>query len=58
MENGCPNRNLDKADFSIKKKEKPCVAFGCPNTFYGPNGLPTSFHFFKFTVMHVGMYFC
>ena len=24
--------------------------------FYVPNGLPTSFHFFKF--MHGGMYFC
>ena len=51
-----PSRNLDKANFSPKKKGKQCAAFGCSNTFYGPNGLPTSFHFFKF--MHGGMYFC
>ena len=51
-----PSRNLDKASFSPKKKRKQCAAFGCSNTFYGPNGLPTSFHFFKF--MHGGMYFC
>ena len=51
-----PSRNLDKANFSPKKKGKQCAAFGCSNTFYGPNGLPTSFHFFKF--MHRGMYFC
>ena len=51
-----PSRNLDKANFSPKKKGKQCAAFGCSNTFYGPNGLPSSFHFFKF--MHRGMYFC
>ena len=32
----------------LKKKGKQCVAFGCSNTFYGPNGLPSSLHFFKF----------
>ena len=48
--------NLDKANFSPKKKGKQCAAFGCSNTFSGPTGLPTSFHFFKF--MHGGMYFC
>ena len=51
-----PSRNLDKANFSPEKKGKQCAAFGYSNTFYGPNGLPTSFHFFKF--MHGGMYFC
>ena len=50
-----PIRNLDKANFSPTKKGKQCAAFGYSNTFYGPNGLPTSFHF-KF--MHGGMYFC
>ena len=30
-----PSRNLDKANFSSKKKEKQCAAFGCSNTFYG-----------------------
>ena len=45
-----------KLIFLPKKKGKQCAAFGCSNTFYGPNGLPTSFHFFKF--MHAGMYFC
>ena len=44
-----------KLIFLRKKKGKQCAAFGCSNTFYGPNGLPTSFHF-KF--MHGGMYFC
>ena len=48
-----PSRNLDKANFSPKKKGKHCAAFGCSNTFYGLNGLPTSFHFFKF--MHGGV---
>ena len=51
-----PSRNLDKANFSPEKKGKQCATFGFSNTFYGPNGLPTSFHFFKF--MHRGMYFC
>ena len=51
-----PSRNLDKANFSLKKKGEYCATFGCSNTFYSPNGLPTSFHFFKF--MHGGMYFC
>ena len=51
-----PSRNVDKANFSLKKKRKQRAAFGFSNTFYGPNGLPTSFHFFKF--MHRGMYFC
>ena len=32
----------------LKKKGKQCVTFGCSNTFYGPNGLPSSLHFFKF----------
>ena len=50
-----PSRNLDKANFSPEKKGKQCATFGFSNTFYGPNGLPTSFHFFKF--MHRGMYF-
>ena len=50
-----PSRNLDKANFSPKKKGKQCAAFGCSNTCYGPNGLPTSFHVFK--LMHGGMYF-
>ena len=50
-----PTRNLDIGNFSPKKKGKKCAAFGCSNTFYDPNGLPTSFHF-KF--MHGGMYFC
>ena len=30
-----PSRNLDKANFSSKKKGKQCAAFGCSNTFYG-----------------------
>ena len=51
-----PSRNLDKANFPPEKKGKQCAAFGYSNTFYDPNGLPTSFHFFKF--MHGGMYFC
>ena len=51
-----PSRNLDKADFSPKKKGKQCAAFGFSNTFCGPNGLPTSFHLFKLT--QGGMYFC
>ena len=51
-----PSRNLDKANFSPKKKGKQCAAFGFSNTFSGPTGLPSSFHFFKF--MHGGMYFC
>ena len=46
-----PSRNLDKANFSTKKKGKQCAAFGCLNTLDGPNGLPTSFHFFK--LMHL-----
>ena len=47
--NGGPCRNLDKGNSSSKKKKrKQCVAFGCSNTFYGPNGLPSSLHFFKF----------
>ena len=48
--------NLDKANFFPKKKGKQCAAFGRSNTFSGPTGLTTSFHFFKF--MHGGMYFC
>ena len=43
-----PSRNLDKGNSSSKKKGKQWAAFGCSNTFYGPNGLPTSLHFFKF----------
>ena len=46
--NGGPCRNLDKGNSSSKKKRKQCVAFGCSNTFYGPNGLPSSLHFSKF----------
>ena len=42
--------------FISKKEGKQCAAFSCSKTFYGPNGLPTSFHFFK--LMHGGMYFC
>ena len=44
--------------FMVKKavQGKQCAAFSCSKTFYGPNGLPTSFHFFK--LMHGGMYFC
>ena len=49
-----PSRNL--ANFYGKKEGKQCAAFSCSKTFYGPNGLPTSFHFFK--LMHWGMYFC
>ena len=41
-------RNLDKGNSSSEKKGKQCVAFGCSNTFYDPNGLPSSLHFFKF----------
>ena len=37
------SRNLDKANFSTKKKGKQCAALGCSHTFYGPNGLPTNF---------------
>ena len=48
MEMDGPCRNLDKGNSSSKKKGKQCVAFGCSNTFYGPNGLPSSLHFFKF----------
>ena len=40
-----PRRNLDKANLSSIKKGKRCATFGCSNTFYGPNGLPMSFHF-------------
>ena len=43
-----PCRNLDKGNSSSKKKGKQCVTFGCSNTFYGPNGFPSSLHFFKF----------
>ena len=46
----------DKDNSSPKKKGKQCATFGCSNTFYGPNGLPTGFHFFKF--MDRGMHFC
>ena len=38
-----PSRNLDKANFSPKKKGKQCAAFGCLNTFYGPSGLLLAF---------------
>ena len=48
MEMDGPCRNLDKGNSSSKKKGKQCVTFGCSNTFYGPNGLPSSLHFFKF----------
>lgn len=48
MEMDGPCRNLDKGNSSSKKKGKQCVVFGCSNTFYGPNGLPSSLHFFKF----------
>ena len=48
MEMDGPSRNLDKGYSSSKKKGKQCAAFGCSNTFYGPNDLPTSLHFFKF----------
>ena len=51
-----PSQNLDKANFSPKKKGTQCATFGCSNTFYGPNVLPTSFPFIKF--MYWGMYFC
>ena len=39
---------LTKVILLLLKKGKQCAAFGCSNTFYGPNGLPTSLHFFKF----------
>ena len=45
-----------KANFSFKKKGKQCAASSCLDTFHGPNGLPTSLHFF--TIMHEGLYFC
>ena len=50
------------AEISIKliflpKRKESCVPLLVVQIhFYGPNGLPTSFHFFKF--MHGGMYFC
>ena len=45
-----------KLIFLQKRKESGVPLLVFSNTFYGPNGLPTSFHFFKF--MHRGMYFC
>ena len=48
MEMGGPSRNLDKCNSSSKIKGKQCATFGCSNTFYGPNSLPTSLHLFKF----------
>ena len=45
-----------KLIFLQKRKESGVPLLVFSNTFYGPNGLPTSFHFFKF--MHGGMYFC
>ena len=47
MEVDGPSRNLDKVILLLKKKESSVPLF-CSNTFYGPNGLPTSLHFFKF----------
>ena len=35
---------LDRANPS-KKRGKQYAAFVCSNAFYGPNGLPTRFHF-------------
>ena len=38
------SRYLDRANPS-KKRGKQYAAFVCSNAFYGPNGLPTRFHF-------------
>ena len=38
------SRYLDRANPS-KKRGKQYATFVCSNAFYGPNGLPTRFHF-------------
>ena len=46
-----PSRNLDKANFSPKKKGEQCAAFGCSNTFHGPNGLPKYLSFYTYLIL-------
>ncbi|XP_031553339.1 uncharacterized protein LOC116290449, partial [Actinia tenebrosa] len=33
---------------SLKRRGKHCAAFGCTNSFYGADGRPTGYHFFRF----------
>ena len=46
MDNPDTSKNSSSASSSNKGKE--CAAFGCSNTFYGPDGLRMRYHFFKF----------
>ena len=48
MEMDDPNTNQNSPSASSSSKGKECAAFGCSNTFYGPNRWRTRYHFFKF----------
>ena len=50
-----PSRNLDRANFSPKKKGKQCAALLFKYILW-PQWFAYEFRFFKF--MHGGMYFC
>ena len=48
MEMDDPNTDQNSPSASSSSKGKECEAFGCSNTFYGPNRSRTPYHFFKF----------
>ena len=43
-----PNTSQSSSSAASSSKGKECAAFGCSNTFNGPDVLRTRFHFFKF----------
>ena len=47
-----PSTSQSSSSAFSSSKGKECAAFWCSNTFYGPDGLRTHYHFLSFLKTH------